>query len=356
MQGDSSVISTQVDVATTNTALPLCVDLDGTLISSDLLLESLLQLLRSKPWYLLLLPLWVMSGRAGFKAAVAARTQLQPAALPYNKDLIAWLEQERRLGRSLWLCTAANEVVAMLIARHLGMFEGVLASNHHLNLSGKNKAAQLEQRFGFRGFDYCGNEQLDLQVWRRARGAILVGPACRLEQEAAKCSEVVQRFPPAVSPYTAAWHALKVSRWPKNALVLLPLLMVNVPEWRSAASSAVLAAISFCLCASSCYVLDDLLDLHADRVNSATAAVGPFAAGDLSLLTGVAMALALLMTSMTIAWFLPLGATLTLMAYFVLAVGNSWLLQTGSLLRGAALAVLTSLRLVMGATAIGLLL
>ncbi|MET0535093.1 MAG: hypothetical protein ABW171_12780, partial [Steroidobacter sp.] len=174
--------------------LPLCVDLDGTLISSDLLLESVLQLVKSQPWCVVLFPTWVLRGRAAFKAEVAARTRLNLRTLPYHAKFIAWLEQERRWGRTIWLCTAADESIASDIASHVRMFDGVLASNGTLNLAGRNKAALLEERFGYRGFDYCGNERRDLHVWERARGAVVVG-GIELSREAAKHASVLQHFP-----------------------------------------------------------------------------------------------------------------------------------------------------------------
>ncbi len=147
---------------------PLCVDLDGTLINSDVLLESLLLLLKNNPLYLFLIPVWLMRGKAALKAQVAARVNVDPAALPYNKRLLEWLRAERQAGRSLWLCTAANERPARTIAEHLGLFDGVLASDASTNLSGSAKADQLVGKFGAGGFDYCGNEPRDLAVWRRA--------------------------------------------------------------------------------------------------------------------------------------------------------------------------------------------
>ena len=331
--------------------LPLCVDLDGTLISSDLLWESLLQLIRSKPWYLFLVPLWILRGRAAFKAAIAAHIQLHPTSLPYNKALIEWLQQQRRLGRALWLCTAADESVATGIATHLEMFQGVLASDGRCNLSGQNKAARLTLEFGHRGFDYCGNEHVDLHVWKCANGAIVVGDTGALAKEAAKFSAVLQRFPPVVLRRQALWRALKARRWIKNLLVLLPLLALDAPGETPSVVNAILAAISFCLCASSGYIINDLLDLQADRAHAVNA-TRPFAAGDLSISTGVVVASLLLMASLSVAWFLPINTTLALIAYFTLAVAYSWILKSHVVLRELALATLNTLRLVTGAAAI----
>jgi hypothetical protein len=175
-------------------APPLCVDLDGTLVLSDLFFESLLLLARRQPMMLLLVPFWLLRGRAALKAQVAARAAPQVETLPYNDALIRWLESERRSGRSLWLCTAAHETLAASVADHLKLFDGVLASTRSVNLSGANKAARLIEQFGEGRFDYCGNERLDIEVWRWARGAIVVSDNDSLQREVARHAVVVRTF------------------------------------------------------------------------------------------------------------------------------------------------------------------
>ena len=182
-------------------APPLCVDLDGTLIRSDVLLESLLLLLKRNPFYLFLAVFWLFSrGKAGLKAQIAARVTLNPAALPYNKDLLAWLKTERVRGRELWLCTAADEKLAMAVAEHVGLFDGVFGSDGIRNLAGQNKADQLVERFGRGGFDYCGNERRDLAIWRCARGAIVVNAAPALERQLSSAPNPSPCFKPSREP------------------------------------------------------------------------------------------------------------------------------------------------------------
>ena len=146
--------------AATGLAPPLCVDLDRTLIRGDLLLESLVLLVKRNPLYLLLIPFWLLRGKAALEARVLRQVTLNPEALPYNPGLIEWLQRERANGRSVWLVTASHEKLADRVAAHLGFFEGVLASNERSNLAAATKAAQLVNRFGERGFDYCGNEDI----------------------------------------------------------------------------------------------------------------------------------------------------------------------------------------------------
>src|SRR5580693_1880410 len=115
---------------------PLCVDLDGTLVRTDTLHESLLSLVRADPLLLFLLPFWLLSGRAGFKRQVARRVSLDAAALPYNQEFLEYLQSCHKSGRKLILVTAADESIARGVADHLGIFSSVLASSPEANLMG----------------------------------------------------------------------------------------------------------------------------------------------------------------------------------------------------------------------------
>ena len=173
---------------------PLCVDLDGTLVSTDLLIESFLLLIKSNPLYLFRVPLWLLQGKAVLKAEIAARVTLQPEILPYDREIIQWIESERTLGRSVWLCTGSNEILASRVATHLNLFEGVLASSRHVNLTGEAKAAELVQRFQKGGFDYCANSHVDIAIWKHARGAIVVRGGRRLERTVERHVPILRTF------------------------------------------------------------------------------------------------------------------------------------------------------------------
>jgi len=184
---------------------PLCVDLDGTLIQTDLLAESLLILVKRNPVYLLLALFWLLRGRAVLKAEIAARAVPSPAVLPYNREFLAWLRGERRDGRELWLCTAANEKLAAAVASHLGIFDGVIASDARTNLAGRRKADQLVQHFGQRAFDYCGNERRDLEIWSHARGAVVVGASTALERDVKARTALFRTFAGPGERLSAVW-------------------------------------------------------------------------------------------------------------------------------------------------------
>lgn len=148
---------------------PLIVDLDGTLIHTDMLHESALRVLRDKPFDTLRIPFWLAAGKAVLKQRLADRTEFDPVLLPYNLEFLGWLKLQRATGRTLILCTASDLAIAEAIAAHLDVFDEVMASDGTINLAGKNKADALELRFGKAGFDYAGNASADLAFWQRAR-------------------------------------------------------------------------------------------------------------------------------------------------------------------------------------------
>lgn len=337
-------------VSATNLTVPLCVDLDGTLIFSDTLLESALLLLKRNPFNVFLFALWLLRGRAVLKAEIASRVVLNPAALPYHREFVSWLETERAGGRSLWLCTAANVKLAEAVAGHLGLFDGVIASDGQTNLAGDSKAARLVERFGERGFDYCGNERRDLKVWRHANGAIVANAGPALEREAATGAPVLQSFPAHGSTLRAVFRAIRPHQWAKNALIFVPLLAAHRAGNAQSLVDVVLATIAFCLCASSVYVLNDLLDLEADRAHPRKSK-RPFAAGTLSIGAGLALVPVLLGTSILIAAFLPARFQLVFATYYVVTVAYSFSLKGRVIVDAMTLAGLYTLRIIAGAAA-----
>lgn len=175
------IIRPHLDLPTIFDAQPLCVDLDGTLIHSDMLHETVLGLVKVEPLSVFRLPFWLLGGKANLKRQIAERADFEPASLPYNLDLVDWLRQQHSRGRRLILCTASDRSIADPIAEHLGFFDEVMASDGVLNLAGVNKAKVLLERFGERGFDYAGNSSADLAVWEHARRAIVVNASSQLQ-------------------------------------------------------------------------------------------------------------------------------------------------------------------------------
>jgi phosphoserine phosphatase len=188
-------------------SVPLCVDLDGTLLNTDMLWESLKDVARRKPWLVFAFPVWLLrGGRARLKEALAARARVEVAALPVHHGFLEFLRREKARGRRLILATASDAVIAERVAAFFGLFDEVLASDGRRNLRGDQKAAVLAGRFGERGFDYAGNSPVDLRVWARARGAVVVNGSPELAERAGRVCAVLAQFPEEPgNPCRAPW-------------------------------------------------------------------------------------------------------------------------------------------------------
>lgn len=335
--------------------VPLCIDLDGTLCRSDTLVEALLAVLKHQPWVALLLPLWLLSGRAAFKQKIAERAALNPGDLPWRDDLLQDLQQERQRGRSIYLVTGADQRVARACAdHHPGLFDGVIASDGRTNLTGSRKRAALVERFGERGFDYAGDATVDLKVWASARAAWVAGPNTALRAKAATLTAVEQDYPQANGGAKAWIKALRAHQWVKNVLIFVPILLAQKLD-AATLFDAVLAFIAFSLCASSVYLLNDLLDLAADRAHPRKC-LRPFAAARLPLISGVVLAPALLLAAFLVAAFTRWEFVLVLAAYYVLTLAYSLYLKRMPLIDVLMLAGLYTIRIIAGVAATGVVL
>jgi phosphoserine phosphatase len=174
--------------------IPLVVDLDGTLIKTDLLWESLAQYLRRNPLGIFPVLFWWTRGRAFLKRQLSDRVRVDPVTLPFNEKFLAWLREQKASGRKIVLATASDFKAAKPVADHFGIFDDVLASDGRTNLRGANKLKALVEKFGERGFDYAGNSSVDLAVWRGAHAAIVVNASRSVEKRAALCAHVERYF------------------------------------------------------------------------------------------------------------------------------------------------------------------
>lgn len=331
-------------------AIPLCVDLDGTLVRTDTLHENMLALSKNAPKHLASLPAWLAKGRASFKHLIAEAVTFDPEALPYRQSVLDLIAEAKQAGRPVVLTTAAPASIARKIADHLGLFDDVLSSDEGFNLASKNKADALEERYGRGGFDYIGDCKADLPVFARARRAYLVGSGGRLRNHATKSSQDLVFLEEKRGGLKAWAKALRIHQWLKNILVFVPMLAAHQFTNPSTLSAVLLAFLSFSLCASSVYILNDLLDLNADRAHRKKKK-RPFASGDLPVSAGVVAAPLLLATSLTIALFLPGRFLAVLGAYYVATLLYSFWLKRQVIVDVMLLACLYTVRIVAGAAA-----
>ncbi|WP_447968958.1 UbiA family prenyltransferase [Nitrospira sp. M1] len=331
----------------------LCVDLDNTLLATDVLWESILLLMKQQPWALFALPMWYVQGRAHVKRCIAERVILDPNQLPYRQEVLDYLKQEHAQGRTIVLATGSDYHPAEAIATHLGIFSEVLASDGKRNLSGLSKSRKLVERFGERGFDYIGDNKKDLSVWAQAHSALLVDPTNQILAQAKKSSTVVRTFRTDSHSVHRLVQALRLGQWVKNILVFLPLITAHQFGHWEQSTQVVLAFVSFSLCASSIYIFNDLLDLPADRRHPKKKH-RPFASGALSIPYGLLMSPTLFLGSVILAHAtLPLSFLYILSLYAVSTTGYSLFFKQVAILDVLILAGLYTLRVLAGGMAIG---
>jgi 4-hydroxybenzoate polyprenyltransferase len=332
--------------------LPIVVDLDGTLLHTDTLHESCLELLHHHSMQALLLPLWFMRGKAYLKKKISEKNNLNPEILPYNLELIAWLKEKKILGHQLVLCTATDNKIALKIAAYLNFFDDVIASDGQINVAGKKKKDVLVDRYGEQGFIYVANASIDINVWKSAAQAVIVNASNDLIKKAAQVSEVTKIFPSAPITLNIWLRALRLHHSIKNLLLFVPLAAAHQMGQLASLNLLLLAFISFSLCASAVYIMNDLIDLDSDRQHPRKR-YRPFAAGIVPIKYGLMLIPISLMISVAFAQLVGSSFFAWLVVYFALTLAYSLQLKRYALIDCLMLTTLYTLRIIAGAAAVG---
>ena len=328
--------------------LPLCVDLDGTLVKTDTLLELTVRVIKRSPWLLFLLPFWLAAGKHILKKNLAQRCTLEVSLLPVNPDFLTYLKTEHQTGRQLYLVTGAHETVARDIASYYGLFTDVFATDDSGNLTGKRKAARLVDAFGAKQFAYAGNDTVDYPVWEQAGECVLVNATPAVTAAASRRFTFAEKLDlrARLSPKVLL-KAIRMHQWAKNALIFVPLLASHNIADTERMLHTLLAFLAFGCCASFSYIINDIGDLDADRKHHSKYR-RPFASGAVTITTGLIMALVLLAITVFIAAGLSQGFILTLLAYFLITNAYTLRLKYVPILDVAILAGLYTIRVIAG--------
>ena len=337
--------------AQVNEQVPLCVDMDGTLIRTDALVEATAQFLKRRPYLAPKILYWLSKSRAWLKHRMAANSTLDVSHLPYEEAVLELINEARADGRAIVLCTASHINHARAVADHLELFDEVMASDDKKNLSGENKRSALVERFGEGGYDYVGNDIKDVPAFESARKAIVVAPTRSLRSELPR----VQRAEVLVEARDPTWRdyakQLRLHQWIKNSLLFVPLLASHRFNEFGAVAASITAFFAFGLCASSVYVLNDLMDLPADRRHPRKKD-RPFASARIPVEHGVILIPALLFASFVLAVFLPPAFIGVLALYYLGTLNYSLWAKNIAVLDTLVLAGLYTLRIIAGAAAI----
>ena len=334
---------------------PLVVDLDGTLIKTDLLIETANQFITRRPFQCVSLVTWLGQGKSVLKERLAQVVQLDATCLPYNQPLVAWLQEQKAQGRRLVLATASHRLLAERVAQHLGLFDTVLATEGSTNLKSDRKRDLLVSLYGERGFDYIGNDSADLPVWQAAHQAHVVSRSAALIARARAGGNVAQVMDTGrTSGFASVLKAMRLHQWLKNLLILVPLFAGHQYGNPESLLQAVLAFFAFGLTASGVYLINDLVDVADDR-HHPRKRLRPFAAGNLSLLHGWLLVPVLVVAAFTLAAnTLPPAFVACLATYFVLTLAYSLQLKQSAVLDVLVLAGLYTLRIIAGTAALEL--
>lgn len=324
----------------------LYVDLDGTLTRADVSLETFVAYARRGLAETVLLIIWLVRGRAFAKTMVARRQPVKPEALPWRAEVLSLIETARASGSRVILASATHRRNVERIARHLGLFDAVLATSARRNLKGKSKLSKIREVSRDAPFDYVGDCGADRAIWQHARQCYSVGHlprAMRIEMLGAD----------APSPLRSLVKAMRLHQWAKNALILVPLLTSGLVADPVALGRAILAMLLFSLLASGVYLLNDVLDIEADRAHAQKRS-RPLAAGTLTIPAALGAAgLLLTLPIVTAGFLLGPGMAMILLAYLGLTTAYSLRLKSVMTLDVIALACLYTIRIFAGAIAIG---
>ncbi len=346
----NEIFATAITTSSPSQGPPLVVDLDGTLVRSDLLIEMVFSELARDPFTIFSMVRALLKGKAALKHRLAETATIDAARLPYDEEVLSFIRKAKSEGRPVYLASASNQRFVEAVADHLGVFAGWFASDHAINLSGAAKAQRLSEEFGNRGFDYIGNGRADLPVWAQSAKAVVIRIPPRTLRRLTKINFEIETFP-ADRPSLRQWIKLmRIHQYAKNALIFVPLFFAHHFSF-NAIQKATFAVVAFSLCASSVYVLNDLVDLRLDRSHP-TKRNRPLASGAIPLIDGVFAVPILFFSAVLFAMLVSFPFLGVILGYFALTTAYSFVLKQKMLIDVVALAMLYVVRVIAGGVAV----
>ncbi|MBU3077175.1 UbiA family prenyltransferase [Sphingomonas quercus] len=341
----------RVEAITGPDPIPLAVDVDGTLLRTDLLHEAALHFIARNPLQAPQLLVWLIGGKARLKANLADRIEPGTDSVPLREETLALIRAAQAEGRPVWLASASDRRYVEALADRIGGIAGVIATDRDTNVAGAAKAQRLTEAFGERGYDYVGDMPVDMAVWQSARRRLLVAHSRGFEARVRRAFPDVELVARPRSRPRGYIRAMRPHQWAKNALLFLPMIAGH--HFDAATILATLIAfVCFCLAASSAYILNDLLDLPGDRDHPRKCR-RPFAAGEVPIVHGILLGVMLIAAAIALAQLLPVRFLGTLLVYVVATVAYSMILKRKVVVDVIVLGGLYTLRVLGGLAATG---
>lgn len=333
--------------------IPLIIDLDGTLVRGDYLHESLVFILFHHPLQLIDVIKSIKSGRAALKKKTTDVMTSESSALVYREQILMLASQAKESGRKVYLVTAADHSIAESVQNHLGCFDGVKGSDSGINLKGHDKLSWLHHQFP-QGFIYAGDSSADLPIWLESKLAILVGSGAKYAEKLRNADVVVEVIDDKKINSLHDWISeLRVHQWTKNLLIFIPLFLGHIANDFQAVIRTGEAFILFSLIASGTYILNDLVDLVADRGHP-TKRFRPIAAGRIPISSALVASLFLISMGSVGCVILGFQFSFFVGIYLCLTLTYSFYLKKLPIVDVGVIGCLFTLRVLMGSAANGL--
>lgn len=327
---------------------PICVDLDGTLIKTDLLYENFFAAIKASPILLFKVIWWLLGGKSHLKAKLAEAASIDYESIPLNKDVVSYVESQAKAGRDVYLATASHEVHAKAIVERLKLFKGYFATEDKRNLSGKNKAKTLIEKFGDKGFEYLGDSNADLDVWPHCSTAGVVSSSKSFLRRVSKVAKIGNSFRSQhQGRFKSLLRCLRVHQWSKNGLLFVPALSAHKIQDPKLFVKTTLAFIAFSFCASAVYVINDLVDLSSDR-NHPEKRHRPLASGDIKINWAPGIVFACLLISALCCRLLNPNFVQILVIYLAITFAYSFYLKRQPIIDVLTLGALYTIRVFAG--------
>lgn len=332
----------------------ICVDLDGTLINTDTLVELFIRGLKHCPHMLFLCPFWLLKGKINLKLKLSFYCAKYANRFPFNEKLVSFLREEKRRGKKIYLATACEESLARSIVKDLDLFEDVFGTSEKTNLKAENKAELLVSKFGEGNFAYAGNSASDLEVWKRASEIILVNAPEALSKRARLQNPQSHflEFPNKTDSFRAFLKTIRIHQWAKNILIFVPLFLSHQYFNAEKVIAALLAFFALSFCASATYIFNDILDIENDRAHK-TKKNRPIASGSFPASKAFLVIFAFALLAAALSMSVSLNLFLFLLLYVAATLGYSFFFKRIVIVDVIVLSSLYLYRIYFGAFATG---
>ena len=335
----------------------LFVDLDGTLIKSDLLFECLVPIIKNYFYALFLAPFWLLKGKAYLKDKFSDLVSINPEILPYNNNVLEYIRKEKENGSKIILATASNIKLAKSISDYLGIFDDVIASSKEENLKGKNKLNKIklyiENNNTNKEFSYIGDSEADVKIFNETNIPIVVGNKNVFNKIKSKNDKTT--FVDGENDFSLKkfFKMIRTYQWVKNFLIFLPLILAHKFLDVNLLLKALVAFFSFSFLSSSVYIINDIMDVESDRIHPSKKN-RPIASGAVKISSALKVAFILMPLSFIISIFLGKEFLFVLLTYFITTSCYSFYLKKIMLVDILILSLLYTVRMFAGGVALNI--